>query len=515
MIVMVVIAAACLPFARHPLPVIPVFLPMVGAIAAVAQLLTSALLYNRYRKTGMPSDAILALLFGSSLITSLAFLISLPDVTPLTGILHPAARLASWYYLVGSGVFVAQIVALVRSDDAERRNRQATSRQMFVRTLVGTFLVIVACALTGPAIASPLAKVFASKTFGLIRLYVIVPAIACAVVVAYAYVTSVFQRRLTMVRLWLGLVVLATFFQLLISTEYATSRFSIGWVVVLGFWIVASALFLITMIVNHFDTISIISLRNEALYEQSCSDELTGLLNRRGFNQRFEDQFRRSSRTEEALGVLLIDMDDFKRYNDTFGHQSGDRAIASVARVIAMELKRSRDAGARIGGDEFAVLLPKTDMAGAHVRRRTHSQQRRKARDGAGRRRALSADHGDDRRDLGQPAQLTARRIADRGRDRGAPRSRRRGTLRREGRRPQLRPVPSATGRAAERAHRLGSAAGQRGSTTTETFSRPWWSSNNHTSQEPAFIGEMIRWAGSPRLRGSGVAVTVVAQWRS
>ena len=58
-------------------------------------------------------------------------------------------------------------------------------------------------------------------------------------------------------------------------------------------------------------------------------------------------------------------MDDFKRYNDTFGHQSGDRAIASVARVIASMLRRAGDAGARIGGDEFAVILPKTDMAGA------------------------------------------------------------------------------------------------------------------------------------------------------
>ncbi len=364
-VAMAVVAAGCVPFARHSLPVVPVLLPMVGSIAAVAQLLTGAMLYNRYRQSGLPSVAILAIVYITALLTSLAFLISLPDVTPQTGILRPITRLASWYYLIGSLVFVVQIVALVRADDAERRNRHASSHQALNRVLLGTLLAIVGCAILGPVASAPFASIFATKTFTLVRLYVIVPAIALALVVAYAYVNSVFQRRLTMIRLWLGVVVLATFFQLVLSTEYSTPHFSVGWIVVLAFWVVASALFLTTMVVNVYDTLSMLSLHNEALYEQSVSDELTGLLNRRGFNLRLEEQFRRSARIEESLAVLLIDMDDFKRYNDTFGHQSGDRAIASVARVIASMLRRAGDAGARIGGDEFAVILPKTDMAGA------------------------------------------------------------------------------------------------------------------------------------------------------
>ncbi|MBD5604783.1 MAG: GGDEF domain-containing protein [Candidatus Eremiobacteraeota bacterium] len=365
-VAMALVAAACIPFAHHALPVIPVFLPMIGAIAAVAQLLTGAVLYYRFRQSGLASVAILALLFVTALLTSLAFLVSLPDVTPQTGALHPLARLASWYYFFGSVMFVVQIVALVRADDAERRNRHATAHQALSRALLGTLLVIVGCAVLGPVLTSaPFARFFATKTFVLVRLYVIVPAIALALVVAFAYVNSVFQRRLTMIRLWLGVVVLATFFQLVLSTEYAGSHFSVGWVAVLAFWLVAAALFLTMMVVNVHDMLTVLELHNDALYEKSISDELTGLLNRRGFNLRFEEQFRRSARTDESLAVLLIDMDDFKRYNDTFGHQSGDRAIASVARVIASMLRRAGDAGARIGGDEFAVILPKTDMAGA------------------------------------------------------------------------------------------------------------------------------------------------------
>ena len=148
-------------------------------------------------------------------------------------------------------MFVVQIVALVRADDAERRNRHATAHQALSRALLGTLLVIVGCAVLGPVLTSaPFAHFFATKTFMLVRLYVIVPTIALALVVAFAYVNSVFQRRLTMIRLWLGVVVLATFFQLVLSTEYAGGHFSVGWVAVLAFWLVASALFLTMMVVN-------------------------------------------------------------------------------------------------------------------------------------------------------------------------------------------------------------------------------------------------------------------------
>jgi diguanylate cyclase (GGDEF)-like protein len=204
-----------------------------------------------------------------------------------------------------------------------------------------------------------------SPSFLVLRSYVLVPLLLAAIAVAYGYVNVMFRRRQTIVRLWLGVVVLATFVQLLLSMECAGPRFSVGWLAVLAFWTVGSAVFLTAMVVNVYETLSMLSLRNEALYEQSVSDELTGLLNRRGFNLRFEEQVRRSTRAEEALALLLIDIDDFKRYNDTFGHQSGDRAIAAVARVVASMLRRAGDAGARIGGDEFAMLLPKTDMAGA------------------------------------------------------------------------------------------------------------------------------------------------------
>jgi diguanylate cyclase (GGDEF)-like protein len=362
---MVVVAACTLPFARVALPVVPVLLPMFGAIAAVAQLLTAAMLYSRYRGSGLPSVAILATLYATSLLTSLAFLVSMPDVAAQTGFFHYAARLGAWYYGAGCLLFVIQLVAYVAADDAERRNRNATARQIFARTFAASAIALAIGTSLVPLLGSPVAGLMQGESFFALRLFILVPLLLLAIAISYAYLNVAFRRRTTMVRLWLGVVVLATFFGMLVSMEFAGTRFSVGWLAVLAFWLVQSTVFLVAMVVNVYDTLSMLSLRNEALYEQSVSDEMTGLLNRRGFNLRFEEQVRRSARTEEALALLLIDIDDFKRFNDTYGHQSGDRAIAAVARVVASMLRRAGDGAARIGGDEFAVLLPKTDMAGA------------------------------------------------------------------------------------------------------------------------------------------------------
>ncbi len=88
-------------------------------------------------------------------------------------------------------------------------------------------------------------------------------------------------------------------------------------------------------------------------------DELTGLLNRRAFDNRFAVEAARFERYRRPLALLLVDLDHFKEVNDRFGHDAGDRALAGVARAIATGI-RGADIAARIGGEEFAVLLPET-----------------------------------------------------------------------------------------------------------------------------------------------------------
>ncbi len=94
-------------------------------------------------------------------------------------------------------------------------------------------------------------------------------------------------------------------------------------------------------------------------------DGLTGLANRRIFNATLAKEWRRSIRSGIALSLLMIDIDHFKQYNDSFGHQGGDKCLVAVAQSIAESVQRAGDFAARYGGEEFAVILPITDEAGA------------------------------------------------------------------------------------------------------------------------------------------------------
>jgi diguanylate cyclase (GGDEF)-like protein len=97
----------------------------------------------------------------------------------------------------------------------------------------------------------------------------------------------------------------------------------------------------------------------------SMIDQLTNIPNRRSFDRRLYIEWNRALREREPLGFLMIDVDKFKNYNDTYGHQQGDVVLKTVAKIFAQSIKRSGDFAARWGGEEFAVLLPNTVMDGA------------------------------------------------------------------------------------------------------------------------------------------------------
>jgi two-component system cell cycle response regulator len=93
-------------------------------------------------------------------------------------------------------------------------------------------------------------------------------------------------------------------------------------------------------------------------------DELTGLHNRRFFLRRLQDEIERAMRYKSPLALLLLDVDHFKRVNDSYGHLVGDAVLASLAEVLRASFRRT-DVAARYGGEEFCALLPQTDHAGA------------------------------------------------------------------------------------------------------------------------------------------------------
>ncbi len=116
--------------------------------------------------------------------------------------------------------------------------------------------------------------------------------------------------------------------------------------------------------IKAFASVASFTLYNARLFSQAVTDGMTGLYNNKFFRQRLSEEIRRAARSSKPLALIMFDIDHFKKFNDTHGHQAGDIVIKGVARTIKTTV-RNTDFAARYGGEEFAVILPDTAREGA------------------------------------------------------------------------------------------------------------------------------------------------------
>ena len=138
----------------------------------------------------------------------------------------------------------------------------------------------------------------------------------------------------------------------------------------------AKLLFLMAVVITPVLTFSIIAMTfarmeaelrcaNEELLAMSETDGLTNLANRRKFDLAYESEWERALRLQQPMAVVILDVDDFKQYNDRYGHQVGDACLRTLAQVLREHARRAMDVAARYGGEEFALILP--GMTGAEA----------------------------------------------------------------------------------------------------------------------------------------------------
>jgi diguanylate cyclase (GGDEF)-like protein len=114
-----------------------------------------------------------------------------------------------------------------------------------------------------------------------------------------------------------------------------------------------------------------VAVENARLYEaierQAITDGLTGLYNHREFHERLQAEISRARRYSTPVSLLMIDVDDFKSFNDAYGHQAGDEVLRAIGQLLMTGLRRDIDIAARYGGEEFAIILPNTPVDAAHA----------------------------------------------------------------------------------------------------------------------------------------------------
>jgi diguanylate cyclase (GGDEF)-like protein len=102
---------------------------------------------------------------------------------------------------------------------------------------------------------------------------------------------------------------------------------------------------------------------NERLANLSMTDGLTGIANRRRFDEVLASEWNRAKRTQHPISVAMLDVDWFKKYNDHYGHQAGDECLRQIAKTFAANVRRAGDLAARYGGEEFVLIAPGSDRA--------------------------------------------------------------------------------------------------------------------------------------------------------
>ncbi|HUZ73226.1 MAG TPA: diguanylate cyclase [Stellaceae bacterium] len=136
------------------------------------------------------------------------------------------------------------------------------------------------------------------------------------------------------------------------------------------------------------DEVSDLKLKFEHVQKEALTDALTGIPNRKSFDIRLRVAAREAEENDEPLSLLFADIDHFKRFNDTYGHQIGDQVLRLVARTLTDSVK-GRDTPARYGGEEFAIILPQTHLSDARI-------VADKIREGLTRRRLVGRDKRDN-----------------------------------------------------------------------------------------------------------------------
>lgn len=360
---LIIACGATLTVARTDLPHIPEILIAYDAALIMLSLMTAYLLFGQFLVSGATSVALLATAYLVTGLLEIENLVFFPGVFLRQELFHVDPASPIWVWLICHVILPALICVYAFID--ERGLNVAQGRLNATSGALAAASVAVALAVfwlvtEGVSLLPPLVVTRNSidlMTTGL------GPAAWVLNLAALALLVGRLRCR-SLVQLWLTVAVLASLLDMTV-TLYAPARYSAGWYLSRVISLVATGVVLAAMLREMTLLYARVADLNDRLEQMAVTDGLTGLANRRHFNQSLDREWRRARRELDLVSLLMIDIDFFKGYNDHLGHLAGDDCLCRVARAIAASVHRPSDLAARYGGEEFTVVLPGTNAAGA------------------------------------------------------------------------------------------------------------------------------------------------------
>lgn len=350
-------AALLTPHANRPLMPVPGYLAAFAAAMVVTNLLLASLLYIR----GHSEQDVATVRLGSAYLFVAAIfpplLASFPD-TLLPGSLIGTSESAVWLWVFWHGGFGLGVLRYGRAVRRRPSPPPHTGREaLAVLALVGLLTIV---SIVG---IGRLPQVLVDESNYFPGTSVLIPW-TLLLIDTVALLSVARLQAADPEPLWLTVGMVAACVDIWL-TLHGSNRYSLGWYVSkLG-----SLFTTMVVLLSFIQTLSALYQRtsgaNRLLARLAHQDGLTGLANRRRFDEVLEAEWRRARRHGQPLSLLMLDVDLFKRYNDHYGHLAGDECLQKVAEALQHCVHRPADLAARYGGEEFAIILPETPHAGA------------------------------------------------------------------------------------------------------------------------------------------------------
>jgi diguanylate cyclase (GGDEF)-like protein len=334
--------------------------------AVVTMIVTAAILRYFYQASNFPPHAILGIGFACTGGLLVPYIFATIEVAS-TSQSEAASQFAAWLWIAWHAIFVLMIGAYVCAEAYFTRRKLTADRE---HKLVRGFGIAAACLATGVVIFLLMAAqslpvlqtnagTFTPAYHNLTEQLLLA---LCAAVCAFLTLKTGLNKT---VHLWLGVVLVLFACEVFVDGQVAHQAFSVSWYVGLAEGLGWQSVLLIVLLRRAHEQFAQFVVNNRTLTHETLNDPLTKLLNRRGFDERFQEALAEAHLAHAPLAILALDLDNFKAYNDHYGHVAGDDALRAIGLAIASVTTRPRDTASRIGGEEFAVILPGTDEAGA------------------------------------------------------------------------------------------------------------------------------------------------------